>query len=598
MRTTTFRKEDFKNHYKLFILLLLTAFSSILFSFNAQAAPAPNGKANGFQALAGQAASGFKLPNDVSEVDHRVVKPNLFSRRYQQIVNNAEVLGGQLTIYSDSQGKVVSVIGAHFPNLLATNDVQLTLANAQAEVVKKIGGNGKWFNTLMIDPKSGRYFYRVENRRADSRWFYWIDADNGDVLNSYDGLAHSDGIGVQGDVKDLAGLTIQVGSQFNLKSTDGRITTYDARNRNGLPGILATDDDDSWDLSGTTSPGQPALVDAQFYAHITDSYYLSTHNFNWLDSYPQGMVSSAHLKRNYNNAYWNGEQMAYGDGDGVNFINFPGDLDVVGHELSHGVTEATSNLIYQNESGALNEAFSDIMGTNIEFYYGSGNWTIGEDITVGSNGIRNMANPGEDGDPSCYSKRYTGTSDNGGVHTNSGIANHWYYLLSEGGSNADTSCHVANVQGVGLTAAEEIAFLGFTALPATATYCDARESTIAVAGTNVINVASAWDEVGVTDTLCSASTGGSGGGSSDAPVISNVSSKTIKGVKFQIKWNTDIPADSTVIFTCCGSYNNASLVTSHSMNFNGQKGVLYEYYVSSTSESGVTSMEGPYLHQN
>jgi len=92
------------------------------------------------------------------------------------------------------------------------------------------------------------------------------------------------------------------------------------------------------------------------------------------------MVSSAHLQRNYNNAYWNGSQMAYGDGDGVTFIEFPGDLDVVGHELSHGVTDATSNLIYQNESGALNEAFSDIMGTSIEYYYGTGNWTIGEDI--------------------------------------------------------------------------------------------------------------------------------------------------------------------------------------------------------------------------
>ena len=86
----------------------------------------------------------------------------------------------------------------------------------------------------------------------------------------------------------------------------------------------------------------------------------------------------------YNNAYWNGSQMAYGDGDGSNFVELSGDLDVVGHELSHGVTDATSDLIYQNESGALNEAFSDIMGTAIEFYYGSGNWTIGEDVTPGS----------------------------------------------------------------------------------------------------------------------------------------------------------------------------------------------------------------------
>ena len=191
--------------------------------------------------------------------------------------------------------------------------------------------------------------------------------------------------------------------------------------------------------------------------------------------------------------------MAYGDGDGTSFIEFSGDLDVVGHELSHGVTEATSNLIYQNESGALNESFSDIMGTAIEFRTGSGNWTIGEDITPGTNGLRNMANPGEDGDPSHYLDRYVGSGDNGGVHINSGIINHWFYLLVNGGQNANPSrASGTNVAGIGFDAAEDIVFLGFTALPASATFCSARAGTIAVAGVNSANVADAWDEVGVT----------------------------------------------------------------------------------------------------
>ena len=151
------------------------------------------------------------------------------------------------------------------------------------------------------------------------------------------------------------------------------------------------------------------MVDAHFYANITDNYYLNTHGFNWLRHYTQGMSRLVHVGRNYNNAGWNGTQMVYGDGDGTTFINFSGDLDVVGHELSHGVTEATSNLVYQNESGALNEAFSDMMGTAIEFSNGTGNWTIGEDITPGGDGIRNMANPNQDGDPSHYADRYTGT---------------------------------------------------------------------------------------------------------------------------------------------------------------------------------------------
>ncbi len=110
----------------------------------------------------------------------------------------------------------------------------------------------------------------------------------------------------------------------------------------------------------------------------------------------------------------------------------------------------------------------------------SGNWTIGEDITPGSNGIRNMANPNEDGDPSHYADRYTGTSDNGGVHTNSGIANHWFYLLVNGGRNANSNrASGTDVHGIGMQAAEDIAFLGFTALTPTASFCDARSATIA-----------------------------------------------------------------------------------------------------------------------
>lgn len=580
-------------------LPVVTLFTLLLLQFNVSAAPSTMGMANGFRALSGPAAANFVLPGDIVETDRRAVGSNLSSRRYQQIVNNAEVLGGQLTIYKDSQGQINSVIGAHYRNLLTTNDVKLTAAKAQSIVVGKIGGKGNWYSQLMINPKTGRYFYRVENRRADSRWFYWIDAEDGNVLNAYDGLAHSSGSGVLSDTKDLTGLTRPAGNGFELVSENGRIKTYDAGNRNRLPGKLATDDDDSWDLPGRTSPGQGALVDAQFYANVTDNYYLTKFGFNWLSYFPQGIVSSAHLKRNYNNAYWNGSQMAYGDGDGTTFIEFSADLDVVAHELSHGVTDATSDLIYQNESGALNEAFSDIMGTNIEFHNNMGNWTIGEDVTPGSNGIRNMANPGEDGDPSHYDDRYTGTADNGGVHINSGIANHWYYLLVNGGQNAESAyASGTNVQGIGLAAAEQIAFLGFTALNATATFCDARESTISVASENADNVADAWDEVGVTDALCNPS-GGAGGGdnSADTPVISDVSSRVIRGTKFQIRWTTDIPADSTVIFTCCGTYSDSALVTEHAMNFNGQKNVLYEYYVESTA-NGNTTTKGPFFHQN
>lgn len=556
---------------------------------------------DGFHALNGKEAQNYNIPDDVTLTQHSVLKENssgnqLTADRYRQYYGEAQVLGGQLTVYS-ADGEAVAVIGGHYSNLAPENQVRLNSREAQKAAQGTVGRGGEWFTTLMLDPNTERYYYEVENRGFDSRWFYWIDAGNGAVINAYDGLAHGSGIGVLSDTKDLAGLTTYGNGQYQLISADGRQTTYDARNRSRLPGVLATDSDDLWNTVGSTSPGQPALVDAHFYARFVDDYFLTTHSFNWVTYYPQGMVSSAHVKRNYNNAYWNGSQMAYGDGDGFSFIELSGELDVVGHELSHGVTDATSDLIYQNESGALNEAFSDIMGTAVEFYNNDGNWTIGEDITPGDNGIRNMADPGEDGDPSHYAERYTGTGDNGGVHINSGIANHWFYLLVNGGQNSDTDFDSGtNVQGIGLAAAEHIAFLGFTALSANATFCDARTATVATAGSSEANVADAWDEVGVDAALCDGDGGGSGSG--DGPVISNVSSRKLKGTRFEISWTTDVASTSSVTFTCCGIYSDSEMVTQHSMGFRGSKGVTYEYTVTSVDADGNSSTEGPFTHQN
>lgn len=549
---------------------------------------------NGFGAINGAAAQAYRIPNDMAHVNQMEMgKYNAVSNRYQQYKGQAQVFGGQVTVYTDATtGDTMAVIGAHYDGITASNTVQLNNGQARAIVAREIGESGAWTTELMIDPASGTYFYIVESRGEASRMFYWINAETGATMNAYDGLAEGGGTGVLGDTKTWTDLTRPSGSGYEMVSVDGRFTTYDAKNRSRLPGSIATDADDLWN-----SADQGALVDAHYYASVTDNYFLSTHGFNWTDHYPQGMVSSAHVQRNYNNAYWNGSQMAYGDGDGSVFIALSGDLDVVGHELSHGVTEATSGLIYQNESGALNESFSDIMGTAIEYFYGTGNWTLGEDITPNDNGLRSLSNPNEDGDPSHYGERYTGTGDNGGVHINSGISNHFFYLLVNGGQNANSSyASGSNVQGIGLAAAEQIAFLGYTALPPNADFCAARASTVAVAGNNSANVADAWNEVGVDDALCNG--GGGGGGTGDGPVISNVSSvvTNAKRGQFTISWTTDVASDTTV--TINGTdYSDTALVTSHSKAFNGSKNATYTYYVTSSNADGTTT-EGPFTHQN
>jgi len=208
---------------------------------------------------------------------------------------------------------------------------------------------------------------------------------------------------------------------------------------------------------------------------------------------------------------------------GQNVTYLAGSLDIVAHELTHGVTNHSSQLIYRDESGALNEAFSDIMGSSVEFFYqtpgtgrGQADYLIGEDafraLRAGSqDGIRSMQDPpryqGITGfpDPDHYSKRYRGTVDEGGVHVNSGIANNAFYLAIEGGTNKTSG---RAVQGVGASNREQIEKVFYRAfvylLPSNALFSTARATTIqaardlyGVGSAAERAVTQAWDAVGV-----------------------------------------------------------------------------------------------------
>ena len=476
---------------------------------------------SGATALSGSAAAAFRLPADVVQVWQANYPDGTVQTRYQQKVGTANVLNGQLTVISKG-GTTTAVIGAYYPGLTAKNTKALTTAQARGVAQKKIGASGKWAASPMIDPADGHLFYRVENKRPGQRWIHWVDAGNGKIRKAYDGIAYDGpGIGVKGDTKTLD-TSVQGGTNV-MVSSDGRQATFDAENTKNFaarPGILFADADDVWDRPGRDSPGQPAGVDAHFYANVTDDYYLSTFGRNSLDDNGMQMISSAHFARNFNNAFWDGAQMTYGDGDRKDFREFSGGLDVVGHELTHGVTEFTSNLIYANESGALNESFSDIIGSSIEFYAdangldpaASPDFLIGEDISLFADaepGIRNMADPQEDLDPDHYSEFIVTPLDNGGVHSNSAISNHAYELLVNGGQNAGcdnvgssghthtVDCDVV-VDGVGLGVAEQVFYLGFTSLPEFANICDARNATVAASpGQFRKDVSDAWAAVGL-----------------------------------------------------------------------------------------------------
>ena len=192
---------------------------------------------------------------------------------------------------------------------------------------------------------------------------------------------------------------------------------------------------------GQASTGDPAVNEAYDGLGATYKYYWDVFARNSIDGAGLSMHGMVHFGTNYNNAFWDGQEMMFGDGDGVLFHRFTASVDVIGHELTHGVTQYEANLVYSGQSGALNEAISDIFGVQVKQYAlgqtaDQADWLIGADC-VGDQlkpALRSMKAPGTankyDDQPSDMDHYVKTTSDHGGVHTNSGIPNHAFYLLA------------------------------------------------------------------------------------------------------------------------------------------------------------------------
>jgi Zn-dependent metalloprotease len=475
-----------------------------------------SGSYSGSFAISGAEAAGYTLPDDVRKVWSQTLPGGRTQTRYQQYVGNASVFGGQVTVI-ESAGTPTSVIGAHFPGLTAVNDKDLTKVKARDVVEDRIGVRGDWGNTLRIDPRNGRLFFEVESIRDASRPVRWVNADNGNIIKSFDALAHGEGIGVKKDHKTFLTSRNAETGRYEMVSPDGRQSTYSANNGTTSASLM-TDFDDVWDHNNAPMTGRSHApgVDAQYYANVVDDFYADTFNRDSIDGEGMEILSVVHFDKGYCNAFWNGAYMTYGDGNGRDCLPLSGGLDVDGHELTHGVTDFTSDLIYENESGALNEGFSDMMGNTIEFYAEDNgldpaaepDFRIGEDVinagTVGA-GFRNMGEPGEFGDPDHVVDKFTGPEDGGGVHTNSGIPNHAYYLAVNGGQNRGCSAPVVThtedcgvtVPQLGLDRTAQIFYAGFSSLPEYANFCDARNATVASAGAEAAAIGTAWDAVGV-----------------------------------------------------------------------------------------------------
>jgi len=229
-------------------------------------------------------------------------------------------------------------------------------------------------------------------------------------------------------------------ASFAAVAGEKRRTVFDAKQGVELPGTPVRHE-------GEPPTGDSAVDEAYDGAGATYDLFEQVFERNSIDDRGMRLDSTVHYSQNYDNAFWNGSQMVYGNGDGQLFNRFTSAIDVIGHELTHGITQFEAGLIYYGESGALNESMSDVFGILVKQWVNKqkvdeSNWIIGEGLLtqqVKGVGIRSMKAPGtayddpvlgKDPQPAHMKDIYKGTGDNGGVHINSGIPNYAFYLAA------------------------------------------------------------------------------------------------------------------------------------------------------------------------
>ena len=329
----------------------------------------------------------------------------------------------------------------------------------------------------------------------------FVDAHSGQILRSYDEIETVAGVGK----------TLYSGTVTHEITKNG--TKYELRD--GLRGGHRTTDAASVVLTSTTTTfgtgnstdTLTAAADAHFGAAMTWDYYKTTHNRSGIANDGKAALSRVHYGNKYNNAFWSDSCfcMTYGDGDGSVLKPLVA-IDVAGHEMSHGVTSRTAKLVYSGESGGLNEATSDIFGTAVEFFakntVDTGDYLIGEKIAgpgLGKGFLRSMVSPKDDGRSIDHYSLYKAGID---VHFSSGIANNFFYLLSEGGTNKTSG---KRASGIGRAKAEKIWYRALTTyFTSSTTFKQAREGTLKAARdlygagkAEETAVTQAWTAVGV-----------------------------------------------------------------------------------------------------
>lgn len=497
----------------------------------------------------------FESKSDVEfilDINNSRVENNLESKKYKQYYKGIKVEFGIQNIISENgilktiSGKYVDIQNIEIKAKLSEKEaLEYALKNIDAkEYMWENKSNEEFIKKEQNDPAASyypkgelviieknlfeenptprlAYKFNIYASNPVSRDYVYVDSDNGEILLKDAIIKHIQGIGDTKYSGQRTFETQQTGNQYKLRdySRGNGIETYNMnRTANYASSTDFIDNDNNWSSAEYNNSNQDnAALDVHWGTEKTYDYFLYNHNRNSYNGNGAVLKNYVHanlIAMGYSsnaNAFWNGSYMTYGDG------SFPFEaitsIDVVGHEIGHAVCSSSANLIYSNESGAINEGLSDIWGSMIEFYSDPNkqNYLIGEELAIGT-AFRSMSNPKSFSQPDTYNGTnwYTGTHDNGGVHTNSGVLNHWFYILAEGKSGTNDLGNLYNVVGIGKEKAAKIVYRAETVyFTSTTNYSQARTLTLQAAndlyGTNsleAITVCQSWFAVGIGGGNC------------------------------------------------------------------------------------------------
>jgi PKD repeat protein len=441
--------------------------------------------------------------------------------KYQIYFKNIPVEGAIYTVHA-IEGKINSANGEYTlgqnisvtPTLKEQDAFDKAISYVHASSYQwESTSNSRPTGELTILPIDSTYIltYKFDIYATEplSRQYIFVDASNGNIVKTYNRIHIIDAVGTAKTMYNgnVSITTDSYNGSYRLREA-GRgngIETYNLNHgTNYASATDFTDTDNNWT---DTIDYNHAANDAHYATEATYDYYFTKFGRNSYDNNGAKIKSYVHYSRNYVNAFWDGTSMTYGDGNGTTYLPLT-PIEVVAHEITHGVTEHSAGLIYSGESGALNESFSDIFGIVIDFFKNpaTANYLMGDAMSLTHTPFRSMQNPNDYGCPGTYKGLYWDPSQE--VHTNSGVQNHWFYFLCEGGIGTNELGNSYTITGIGREKAAKIAYRTLTVyLTPSSNYADARfysiQSAIDLFGDcspEVIAVTNAWYAVGVGTT--------------------------------------------------------------------------------------------------